>query len=427
MVIRYFPFFKKAAPGHHGLLFWTLVLPLAGFLLFVILYLLFNDYLIDLYSDRSPLFVDYYLWVLPLTFFVLYYEVLNSYLRSLRDSTTGSLANEVLQRMLIIGILALYFFEWLNFTQFVILFVTSYSSQPLLIAFKIWRENKFNLKPNFDILRKPLIKGMANYSLYSLLGGLTTMLVWNVDVIMLGSLAGLEATAIYAIAFYIASVITVPQRSIEKIATPLLADFIKNKQWDEVKSIYRKTSLNQLILGFLIFGLIWVNLDVLFVILPDVYSAGKWVVFIIGIGKLAEMTTGSNGIILINSKHYRVSFYTNIILVVITIVANYLLIPLYGIEGAALASAFALITYNGVKYVYLLMKMSLQPFTLKTLGITVLGTVALFISYAVINTGVIYADVPLKSAAFLVMFFVPILYLRISPDINDLIQKYLKG
>lgn len=427
MVIRYFPFFKKAAPGHHGLLFWTLVLPLAGFLLFVILYLLFNDYLIDLYSDRSPLFVDYYLWVLPLTFFVLYYEVLNSYLRSLRDSTTGSLANEVLQRMLIIGILALYFFEWLNFTQFVILFVTSYSSQPLLIAFKIWRENKFNLKPNFDILRKPLIKGMANFSLYSLLGGLTTMLVWNVDVIMLGSLAGLEATAIYAIAFYIASVITVPQRSIEKIATPLLADFIKNKQWDEVKSIYRKTSLNQLILGFLIFGLIWVNLDVLFVILPDVYSAGKWVVFIIGIGKLAEMTTGSNGIILINSKHYRVSFYTNIILVVVTIAANYLLIPLYGIEGAALASAFALITYNGVKYVYLLIKMSLQPFTLKTLGITVLGTVALFISYAVINTGVMYADVPLKSAAFLVMFFVPILYLRISPDINDLIQKYLKG
>lgn len=142
LVIRYYPFFRKADPENHGLLFWTIVIPLGGFLIFAVLYLVFNDALIDVYSDRSPLFVDYYLWVLPLTFYVLYYEVLNSYLRSLRDSTTGSLANEVFQRLLVIAILGLFFFELISFGQFVLLFVISYGSQPLLVAYKIWQKKR---------------------------------------------------------------------------------------------------------------------------------------------------------------------------------------------------------------------------------------------------------------------------------------------
>ena len=425
LVIRYFPFFKSADPNRHGLLFWGFVIPMAGFLLFVALYLLGSDLLIGFYSDQSPLFVNYYLWVIPLTLFVLYFEVLNNYLRSLRDSITGSFVNEVSQRLLVIFILITYFFGWITFPQFVILFVLSYGSQPLLIILQIWRKDEFKITPNLDILKKPLIKGMANYGLYSLLGGLTTILVWNVDVMMLGSMAGLEATAIYAIAFYIASVITVPQRSIEKIATPLLADFIKNKMWDEVLSIYRKTSLNQLILGLLIFGLIWVNIDSLFLLLPDVYSAGKWVVFIVGIGKLIEMVTGANGIIMINSKHYRVSFYTNIVLVVLTIAANYLLIPLYGIEGAAIASAFALLVYNGVKYLYLWLRMNLQPFAGSTLVVMILGTASIYISYSVLQFDSLWLDIPVKSIFFLMMFMGPILFLNLSPDLNRLLSKMI--
>lgn len=425
LVIRYFPFFKQAAPQKHGLLFWVFVVPLAGFLLFTVLYLLGSDLLIRFYGEQSPLFVNYYLWVIPLTFFTLYFEVLNNYLRSLRDSTTGSFVNEVSQRILVILILGFYFFEWITFAQFITLFVISYGSQPLLIMMQIWRKEGFRLKPNFSILRKPLVRGMANYGLYSLLGGLTTILVWNVDVMMLGSMAGLEATAIYAIAFYMASVITVPQRAIEKIATPLLADFIKNKQWDEVLSIYRKSSLNQLILGLLIFGMIWVHLDALFLLLPDVYAAGKWVVFIVGIGKLIEMATGVNGIILINSKHYRVSFYTNIILVVLTIAANYLLIPLYGIEGAAIASAFALLVYNGVKYFYLWFRMNLQPFSTGTLAVLFLGALAIYLSYSVIEFDSLWLHIPVTSILFLMVFMGPIFYLKLSPDLNNLIMKLI--
>jgi len=426
VVIRYYPFFKNANPDHHGFLFWLMSIPVIGFILFAVVYLLAGELIITIYADRSPLFVEYYLWVIPLTLFILYYDILNNYLRSLRDSTTGSIANEVIQRILTIGLLGMYFFGWISIAQFLTLFVLSYISQPLIIGYQIWKKREFKLIPDFNIIRSSLVKGMAKYSIYSMLGGFTTVIVWNVDVMMLGSMAGLDQTAVYAIAFYVASIITIPQRSIEKIAGPMLAGFIKNKEWNEVGAIYKKTSLNQLIPGLLIFGLIWINLEILFLIMPEFYAAGKWVVFIVGIGKLMVMVSGANGLILINSKHYKISFYTNILLVTVTIVANYLLIPKYGIEGAALATAFALFTHNAVKWFYLLIRQNLQPFSLVTLFVVALGSISIYICYAVIDLGSVWLNAPVKSMIYLFIFMGPIVYLNTSPDLNNLIQTIYK-
>ncbi len=426
VVIRYFPFFKNADPHHHGFLFWMVSIPIIGFVLFVAVYLLAGDVIINFYSDRSPLFVEYYLWVIPLTLFILYYEILNNYLRSLRDSTTGSIANEVIQRILAIGLLGLYFYDWISLSQFITLFVFSYISQPLIIGTQIWRKKEFKLIPNLSIIRASLVKGIARYSIYSMLGGFTTVIVWNVDVMMLGSMAGLDQTAVYAIAFYVASIITIPQRSIEKIAGPMLADFIKKKEWNEVASIYKKTSLNQLIPGLFIFGLIWLNLDLLFMLMPDFYAAGKWVVFIVGMGKLVEMVSGANGHILLNSKYYRISFYTNVILVTVTIILNYLLIPVYGIEGAALATALALFSHNAVKWFFLLIRKNLQPFSLSTLFVLALGAISIYICYTVINFDSLLILIPVRSLLFALLFAVPIVYLNISPDLNNLLQNLRK-
>lgn len=426
IVMRYYPFFKRADPENHGFLFWAAVVPIFGFAIYLFLFFLADDLLIRFYEERSVLFVEYYLWILPLTLFILYYEVLNSYLRSLRDSVTGSMVNEVTLRLIAIGVLALYFFEWISFGQFVTLFVLSYLTQPLTVSFKIWRKGDFRLKPNFKILRRPLYRGMFNYSFYSLLGGLTTVLVWNIDVMMLGSMAGLSMTAVYAIAFYIASVVTVPQRSIEKIAAPLISSFIKEKNWPEVGTIYQKTSLNQLIPGILIFGLIWIHIDTLFMLLPEIYSAGKWVILIVGIGKLIETGTGSNGIILINSKHYRVSFYTNIVLVVITISLNYLLIPKYGIEGAAFASVLAIIVFNSVKCLFIKILFGLQPFSGKTLAVLLLGSFALLLVSEWVHFRYIWLDIPLKTILFAGIYLGPLIYYSLSPDMNHLLKTMFK-
>ena len=422
LVIRYFPVFKRAAPQNHGFLFWVLTIPIIGFLIFAGIYFSADSTIIAYYAEQSPLFVDYYLWVLPLTLFILYFEILNNYLRSLRDSVTGSFAMEIIQRLITISLLGVYFFDWITFHLFIMLFVLSYLINPLIVAIQIARRGEWKLRPNMRLMRRPLLKGMVNYGLFSMLGGLTTVIVWNVDILMLGSLAGLDQTAIYAIAFYMASVIAIPQRSINKIVSPLLADFIKNKEWNEVGSIYTKSSLNQLIPGIFIFGLIWINLDVVYHMMPDFYASGRWVVFIVGIGKIIEMITGVNGLILINSRHYRVSFYTNLILIAVTIGANYIMIPLYGIEGAALASVLAILIYNGTKYLWVLIKMRLQPFTKKTVIVTLLGIGSLSVTQLFTLSDFYLIEAIFNSVVFTVLFAGPVIIFSISEDLNDMLK-----
>ncbi len=424
-IIKYFPFFTRTNTEKHGLLFWTFLIPFIGFILFGVIFWLFQDTILNYYRQESPLFLDYYLWILPITLFILYFEVLNSYLRSLKDSTSGSIVSEVLNRVFVIIFLALYFFDLIRFSHFVTLFAISYGVQPILLGFQIYRQGEFKLKPNLHILRKPLVKGISTYGLYSLLGGLTTVIVWNVDIMMLGGMSGLADTGIYAIAFYIGSVITVPQRSIEKIAAPMVSGFIQKKDWESLAEIYRKTSLNQMITGLLIFGLIWLNIDLIFALLPEEYAAGKWVVFIVGIGKLFDMATGVNGTILMNSKHYRVAFYTNLLLVGITILTNYLLIPLYGIIGAAIATALSILIYNAVKFFYVWAKMYLQPFQLSSFFISLSGIITIGLIYLLIDFDSIVLNVLLRNSLFIITFLMPLLYLNVSPDLNRMIGKVL--
>ena len=77
-VIRFFPFFRNAGGKKSGLLFLALVVPLLGYLIFSLLFWLFREQLIAFYIDRSPLFVDFLFYILPITLLILYFEVLHS-------------------------------------------------------------------------------------------------------------------------------------------------------------------------------------------------------------------------------------------------------------------------------------------------------------------------------------------------------------
>lgn len=426
VVVRYFPFFSRWKGGGSLILFWAVMIPLAGFFLFTLLFFAAEKQILAFYAERSALFLDYYIWILPLTLFVLYFEVLNSYLRSLRDAVTGSLFNEVVLRIAAIAAVTLYFLEWISFSSFVTLFVFSYLLQPLAVLLRILRIGELTVRPDFSLMRRQLKMGMARYGLFSLLGGLTTVLVWNIDILMLGSMAGLERTAVYAIAFYMGSVITVPQRAIEKIAAPVLSDLIQSKRWAEVNDLYGKTALNQLLPGFLLLGLIWIFSDLFYQMMPEIYAGGKWVLLIIGFGKLIEMGTGSNGIILLNSRYYRVSFYINLVLVFAAIGANYLLIPLYGIEGAAIASGAALLLHNGIKYGFIRIRMGLTPFSKNFWFTALAGCVAFAAASIASPTELLFVNLILKSLLFLILFLGPVLWFSLSPDLTEQLQRFGK-
>ena len=426
MIIRFFPYFGHSEQSRSRFFTFILLVPLAGFVLFSLLFLLAQDLFISSYQDQSALFEEYYLYLIPLVLGILFFEVLNNYIRALHDAVTGSFVHEVLLRALIIVLLVIYYFELITFTSFMIGFAACYCLQPMYLLAYLGAKDELKIGTPKLQKRSKFLKGMGVYGAYSLLGGLATLLVGKIDIIMLGAILDLESTAVYAIAFYVGSVIAVPQRSILKIATPVLAGFIKEKKMAEIKSLYKRTSLNQIIAGSLLYIGIWANMHNLMYLLPPEYQGGKWIILVIGFAKLFDMATGINGGIILNSKHYRFDLYTTLFLVAVAITTNYILIPIYGILGAALATAISILFYNSIKLLFVWITFSMQPFRWNSLLVIAIACVCLALSFQLPYLQNFFIDLMVRSTAITVVFIGSILLFNLSEDVENLISEGLK-
>lgn len=420
-IIRYFPFFRDKENKHHGSLFLALVVPFIGLLLLIIILYAFRPHITQYFIERSALLVEYYWLILPLAAFILFFHVLSSYVRALYDTVMSSFLINVVIRFLAAFILILYLFEWITFNQFMIAFVSTYGFIMLWLFVYTLRKFEVNLKPDFKFLRKSLLKNMGNYSLFAFFGGVASILVNNIDIIMLSSLAGLSDTGIYAIAFYIGSAITIPRKSIFQISSPVISDAFKNKNFDLIDKVYRQSALNLIIAGGLVFCGVIANIDNLMNLLPSEYTGGILVIIIIASANVFDMACGVNGAIILNSKHYRFDLYSTLILIVITVLLNYWLIPIYGILGAAIGTASAIAIYNILKLFFVWIKFSMQPFEKRIFPVILIGAITLGIIFQIPTLYNTYADILIRSIIICGIYLVPIIGLEISEQFNQLV------
>jgi O-antigen/teichoic acid export membrane protein len=421
-LVRYFPYFRNPERSHHGLFFWALLIPGLGFLVLLLLYGLNTEWLITNFSDKSDLFRDFHPFLIPILLSLLYFEIVAAYARALQDTVVSSLIKDVGLRFGLIILLLVHYMGWITFDGFMIGFAGIYLLQSLSLLGYVLIRYPQRLLPDFDFLSKPMIKDMATYGSYALLGGLTTIIVGNIDILMIGALTDLTSTGIYSIAFYIGSVIQIPQRSIHKIAYPVISQAFKDERMDDIADIYRRTSINQLILGTLLLAGIYANLHNLHAILPAEFQSGDWVILVIGLAKLFDMATGINGGIILTSKYYRMDLWTNLLLVALAITTNLLLIPMYGLLGAAIATAISVFVYNSFKMIYVKWKLDMQPFDWRTIAVLIIGALTAWFPMYLPILDAWWLDIALRASLMTLVFGGLTLLLRLSPDINSIAQ-----
>jgi len=425
-IVRYFPYFKDQDNNHNGILGIALLVPLFGFIIYSGLFVLFKNYLIQFYSDKSNLFQDYYFYIIPLILLISFFETLSNYARALYHTVFTQFSKEIFIRSLTIAILVLYFFQWINFSQFIIFFIISYALQLLSVIGYLYLVGEFHLSLNWSLISGELFHEMMIYSFFSFMGGITTMIVGNIDIIMLGALTNLNNAAIYFIAFSVGTIIEIPKRSIHKVSMPLVADYFKTNRLKEIENLYKRISINQIVIGLLLLIGIWANLPNLFKILPKNYYSGALVIVTIALAKLFDMATGINGGIIVTSKYFKFDLISNIFLIIISIITNYYLIPIYGIFGAALATAISLILYNIMRFIFVWIKLKMQPFTIKIIPLVIISTIILIPNFYFNISSNPYIDTLLRSILITISYSTVIIYFNISKDINNIYKTYLQ-
>ncbi len=426
-ILRYYPKLVTTKESSGSFIRLMLILALAGFTIFFLIFKIFESSILSYFEANATEIIGYSSLVLWLTLILLVMAILEAYSRSLLKTVVPNLLREIVARLLLSVLVLLYFMGYLDFNQFVVSTALGYLLCLVILFTYLWSQGELQLSQGLDQIDKAEIPGLIKYSLLSFAGMAGLIIIGKVDSIMVSGLLGLAANAVYTTAFYMATVIEIPKRALMQISMPLISRAFEKNDLDDIRKIYQKTSINQLIVGGLILIGIWANLHNIFALMPkgEIYEAGKYVVLIIGLGKLLDMMFGPSSEIIVLSKYYSFNIILIILLATSIVIANNLLIPRYGIDGAAIGSAVALVSFNLLKYIFIYVKLNMQPLGWGTLKVFVIGLVAVGCNLLIPKIDMVLLDIIIRSVVITIVYATLIIMSKASPDGNEVFRKVL--
>jgi O-antigen/teichoic acid export membrane protein len=409
-----------------------LLIPLIGYVIFGCLFYIFQEEIIHQFSKNKELLTSYYYFIFPLALIVIFKEIFSTYSINNLRLTVPSLLNEIILRFGTLILLLLIGYSYISFYNYVVLLTIIYALTVITLIIYCKINFNFNFNFKFSLIRKDDYKNISTYSFFIFLAGISGMVSQYTDSIMLASIKGFESSAIYSIAFFIGMSIEMPKRAITSITSSVIAKHWNDNNKTEIHKLYKQSSINQGVIGAFLFLLVLVNIDEIFFLLPksDILSAGKNVAIIIGISRLIDMVTGVNSEILRTSKYYKVDLFVLISFIGISIISNLVLIPILGLNGAAVATLISVFLYNLIRYLILKKLFSFEPFTVKTLQLFLIILLFVGINYIMIdfNIKTIFDSIKLilfKSLCYGIAFVCVIHILTISKEMNDIIKLIL--
>jgi O-antigen/teichoic acid export membrane protein len=428
---RFFSRFRDDEKKHHGFLGFLLLFPLIGMVVFGLFFYLFNHYLQDYYRAESSNFLPYLPLILPLTAFNVYILVFEAYCRGNARIAVPTFIREVYLRGANVLIIIVFAVGWVSYDWMLYLMVGTYGLSVLILLVYIRSMGRWYLTLNRRVWAWSFLREAMTFGSIVIVSGLGMNLVLFIDRNQIAHLLGTSFTAVFIISSYIAGIIEIPSKSVRQISGPIIANAVRLEDWPQVKSLYQKSAINMLIIGGLAFLLVACSVDNILGMLPKaaIYTQGKYVVLIIAFSKLIDMSFGLCGEILTYSKYYRITTVMVLTLAVFALIANEMLIPILGINGSALATAFTTLLFAVMKVGYVKWKFNMLPFTRDDITLLLIiggvGTLGFLIPNFGTHPFVMLLSVGVKSAIITTTFVGLVLYFKISPEVNSLFEQFV--
>lgn len=368
ILIKFFPQFAKNK-NYSGFLTFIITYSFFGFLIFTFLFLILQNTYLHYYADKSPLLIQYFIYIVPFVLGMVFINTLESFIIIQNKIFFPTIIREIFLKLSNTIIITLFATGIIGFNNFINLMVLSYFIAVFFLTFYIKKLGLLNLKADLGIWNLKTLKPILRYGIFTILGGIGFLLSSKIDTIMLPAFEGLKETAVYSIALLMVTIMEIPKRSLVRSVLPSLSIAINKNDNKVIDDLYKKTSINLFIWGLLIFVLFWVNIDDIFKIIPngELYRNGKSVIYFFLFSRIIDLVTGVNNEIIIYSRFYTYGLILIIMLGVLTVITNLIFIPLLGIVGAALATTISLVVYLIIELVIVWLKFHSQPFSLNTL------------------------------------------------------------
>ncbi|MGB3078126.1 MAG: polysaccharide biosynthesis C-terminal domain-containing protein [Saprospiraceae bacterium] len=426
--VRYFPKFNVEGIGDKGFLTWLLIVAGAGYIMFLILFPFLDKLLIRyVFHDQNKLYEDFIIYIIPLTFCVAFTNLLGRYISNFRRIVVPALFENLAIKITLPLIILIFLQGWINAEGIVIGVVLSFSLGMIGMFWYLLLLGKWKLSRPEILDDKEGLKSYSRFSGFSILSTIGSQIAFRIDGLMVASMIQFAASGLYAIAWAVSDVIGKPMRALSAISGPMIAQYIEKNDMAELKSLYRKSSLNMTIIGVGIFLLIWTILPFVFDIMPhpEVMREGSYVVFFLGLAQVWDMMTGVNNEIITYSKFYRFNLFLTLFLAITNIIANLILIPQYGMVGAGMATCLSFFLFNLMKLIYINIKFDFQPLSMRLIPVITFGVAAWILCSWLPVSHSPFITIIYKGGLFLLLYGLAIWKFHISTDINQWIEMAL--
>jgi len=281
---------------------------------------------------------------------------------------------------------------------------------------------------DFSQYKKNTIRRMADFSIFGMFTSLGGQLAFRIDNIMVAPLIGVESNGIYSIMMFMASTLIIPMISIDLISHPIISKAMVSGDKIEVNKIYKRGSNIFGTLGIVLFFLIWIHLPIYFNLSEKTQAlqSGSSVFLWLGLSKIFDCLTSINGSIIKFSKYFRFNLFTTLALGCMNIWLNLQLIPIYGLEGVAIATAISLAIFNAIKLIFVWKVLGYHPFRRDTVLVVVLFCFCLLLNHLLSPfTDNFYLRLGLNYGLFLMVLIFPIYKYNLAPDLREMLLQSL--
>jgi len=242
--------------------------------------------------------------------------------------------------------------KFYNFGQFTVpVYAFTFAVVVVMIVSLIFIFKKFRgIQSKRIFTNKEIIKTSFPMMLSS---SVLLLMAWS-DTIMIGIFKTEADVGVYNVALKLAMITGIVLGAVNSIVAPKLSETFNNDRMNEFRKLIKQSTRIIFFSTLPILIILFLFPEFLLSFFGTEFAMAKTTLLILLVGQVVNVMSGSVGYILQMTGKEKA--FQNILLLalVINIILNILLIPKFGIEGAAVASSFSLLLWNlsSVFYIY---------------------------------------------------------------------------
>jgi O-antigen/teichoic acid export membrane protein len=263
------------------------------------------------------------------------------------------------------GVLVAYALAWLGTDGLVVVFLNR--------LFSLWRPLSTRKINAGELLR---------FSLPVWLSQIIRQLAGNLELLLLGILSTAASVGVYNVAVRIQAIGLMFMLAAELVAKPIIADLYHQSAQNQLRRIYQ--TLTRWSLTFILpyFACMVIFARPILSIFGEDFVAGIPVLIIVGFGTLVNAATGICAAMIVMTGHSRLALINSIIALATNLCLNLILIPAWGLFGAAVGAASSITVVSIIRLIQVYKLHGLWPYTPEFIKPLIAFTGALLIGAA---------------------------------------------